>query len=145
MRSSVMYGAGDVRIEGVQEPRIEGPRDAIIRVRRASICGSALWPYKTLPHSDTGRVMGHEAIGIIAEIGADVRTLTQGDLVVMPVAFSDGTCIFCQERLQTACINGGFFGNGVVDGAQAEAVRVPQADGPVLGLAVGGDGAVMAV
>jgi threonine dehydrogenase-like Zn-dependent dehydrogenase len=143
MRATVMYGAGDVRIEGVQEPRIEGPTDAIIRVRRASICGSDLWPYKTLPHSDTGRVMGHEAIGIIEEIGADVRTLKQGDLVVMPFAFSDGTCIFCQERLQTACINGGFFGTGVVEGAQAEAVRVPQADGTLVVLPVGEDAAVM--
>ena len=143
MRATVMYGAGDVRIEGVQEPRIEGPTDAIVRVRRASICGSDLWPYKTLPHGDTGRVMGHEAIGIIEEIGADVRTLKQGDLVVMPFAFSDGTCIFCQARLQTACINGGFFGNGLVDGAQAEAVRVPQADGTLVVLPVGEDAAVM--
>ena len=143
MRATVMYGAGDVRIEKVSDPRIEEPTDAIIRVTHACICGSDLWPYKTLPHSDTGRVMGHEAVGIIEEIGAEVRTLKQGDLVVMPFAFSDGTCIFCQEGLQTACIDGGFFGTGVVAGAQAEAVRVPQADGTLVVLPVGEDDALM--
>src|SRR5205823_10935573 len=66
-----------------------------------------------------------------------------GDLVVMPFAFSDGTCIFCQEGLHTACINGGFFGNEMVPGAQADAVRVPQADGTLAVLPVGEDGALM--
>jgi len=143
MRATVMYGAGDVRIEKVSDPRIEEPTDAIIRVTRACICGSDLWPYKTLPHSGTGRVMGHEAIGIVEEIGADVNTLKQGDLVVMPFAFSDGTCIFCQEGLQTACTNGGFFGTGAVAGAQAEAVRVPEAAGTLVVLPVGEDDALM--
>jgi threonine dehydrogenase-like Zn-dependent dehydrogenase len=138
-----MYGAGDVRIEKVSDPRIEEPTDAIIRVTRACICGSDLWPYKTLPHRGTGRVMGHEAIGIVEEIGADVSTLKQGDLVVMPFAFSDGTCIFCQEGLQTACMNGGFFGTGAVAGAQAEAVRVPEAAGTLVVLPVGEDDALM--
>jgi threonine dehydrogenase-like Zn-dependent dehydrogenase len=143
MRATVMYGAGDVRIENVPDPGLEEPTDAIIRVTRACICGSDLWPYRSLPHSETRRVMGHEAIGVVEHIGADIRTLKQGDLVVMPFAFSDGTCIFCQEGLHTACINGGFFGNEMVPGAQADAVRVPEADGTLAVLPVGEDSALM--
>jgi len=138
-----MYAAGDVRIENVPDPRVQEPTDAVIRVTRACICGSDLWPYKTLQPSDGARVMGHEAIGIVTEIGSDVRTLKVGDVVVMPFAFSDGTCIFCDEGLQTECIHGGFFGSPDVPGAQSEAVRVPQADGTLYVLPVGEDDALM--
>ena len=79
-------------------------------VTRACICGSDLWPYKTMEHSETGRRMGHEAIGVVEAVGADVRTIKVGDLVVMPFAYSDGTCVFCHEGLHTSCIHGGFFG-----------------------------------
>jgi threonine dehydrogenase-like Zn-dependent dehydrogenase len=143
MRATVMYGAGDVRIENVPDPSIVEPTDAVIRVTLACICGSDLWPYKTLEHSETGRVMGHEAIGIVEAVGADVRTLKTGDLVVMPFAFSDGTCMFCADGLNTSCVHGGFFGNPEVPGAQAEAVRVPQADGTLFVLPVGEDDALM--
>jgi threonine dehydrogenase-like Zn-dependent dehydrogenase len=143
MRATVMYGAGDVRIETVPDPSISEPTDAVIRVTRACICGSDLWPYKTLEHSETGRVMGHEAIGVVEAVGADVRTLKAGDLVVMPFAFSDGTCVFCADGLNTSCVHGGFFGNPEVPGAQAEAVRVPQADGTLFVLPVGEDDALM--
>ena len=143
MRGTVMYSAGDVRIENVPDPRIQEPTDAVIRVTRACICGSDLWPYKTLQPVDGARVMGHEAIGVVEEIGADVRTLKIGDVVVMPFAFSDGTCIFCDEGLQTECVHGGFFGNPEVPGAQSEAVRVPQADGTLYVLPVGEDDALM--
>ena len=73
--------------------------------------------------------MGHEAIGVVEDIGKDVKNVKRGDFVIMPFAFSDGTCEFCQEGLNTSCIHGGFFGNPQVAGAQAEALRVPQADG----------------
>jgi threonine dehydrogenase-like Zn-dependent dehydrogenase len=138
-----MYGAGDVRIESVPDPAIIEPTDAVVRVTHACICGSDLWPYKTMEHSETGRVMGHEAIGVVEDVGAEVRDLKQGDLVVMPFAFSDGTCVFCHEGLQTSCVHGGFFGTTEVDGAQAEAVRVPQADGTLVALPVGEDDALM--
>jgi len=143
MRGTVMYAAGDVRIENVPDPTIEQPTDAVIRVTRACICGSDLWPYKSLQPSDGARVMGHEAIGVVEEIGSDVRTLKSGDVVVMPFAFSDGTCIFCEEGLQTECVHGGFFGNPEVPGAQSEAVRIPQADGTLYVLPVGEDDALM--
>jgi len=143
MRATVMYGAGDVRIENVPDPSIVEPTDAVIRVVVACICGSDLWPYKTLDPSDGSRVMGHEAIGIVDAVGTDVRTVKTGDLVVMPFAFSDGTCGFCRDGLQTSCVHGGFFGNPEVAGAQAEAVRVPQADGTLFALSVGEDDALM--
>jgi threonine dehydrogenase-like Zn-dependent dehydrogenase len=143
MRATVMFGAGDVRIEDVPDARLVEPTDAVVRVSRAAICGSDLWPYATLERSETGRRMGHEAIGVVEAVGADVRTMNVGDLVVMPFAFSDGTCVFCHEGLQTSCVHGGFFGTPDVDGAQAEAVRVPQADGTLFVLPIGEDGALM--
>src|SRR5256886_15059258 len=127
MRATIMLGAGDVRIENVPDACIVEPTDAVVVVSRACICGSDLWPYRTLEHSDTGRRMGHEAIGVVEAVGADVGTMNVGDVVVMPFAYSDGTCIFCREALQTSCIHGGVFGTVDADGAQAEAVRVPQA------------------
>ena len=138
-----MFGAGDVRIENVPDARLVEPTDAVVTVTRACICGSDLWPYKAMPPGDTGTVMGHEAIGVVEAVGADVRTLKAGDLVVMPFAYSDGSCEFCREALQTSCIQGGFFGNVKVAGAQAEAVRVPQADGTLFVLPVGRDDALM--
>jgi threonine dehydrogenase-like Zn-dependent dehydrogenase len=132
MRATVMFGAGDVRIQTVPDARLIEPTDAVIAVSRAAICGSDLWPYKTLERTETGRRMGHEAIGVVDAVGADVRTVKAGDIVVMPFAYSDGTCVFCHEGLHTSCIHGGFFGTGEIGGAQAEAVRVPQADGTLV-------------
>src|SRR6266508_2334566 len=143
MRATVMYGAGDVRVETVPDAGIVEPTDALITVTKACICGSDLWPYKSMEPSETGRPMGHEAVGVVEAVGADVRTLKVGNVVVMPFAYSDGTCVFCHEGLQTSCIHGGFFGTGDVDGAQAEAVRVPQADGTLFALPVGKDHKLM--
>jgi len=143
MRATVMYGAGDVRIENVPDPSIIEPTDAIIRVVRACICGSDLWPYNSMAPSESGQSMGHEAIGVVEETGADVRTVKRGDLVVMPFAISDGTCEFCQEGLQTACVHVGFFGNNGTNGAQGEALRIPYADGTLYPLPVGEDDALM--
>src|SRR5437764_1394474 len=143
MRATVMYGAGDVRIENVPDPKIIEPTDAIIRVTRACVCGSDLWPYQKMERCDTGRVMGHEAIGVVEEVGADVRKIKRGDFVIMPFAFSDGTCAFCHDGLQTSCVHGGFFGSTDVAGAQAEAVRIPLADGTLFPIGAHADDAVM--
>jgi threonine dehydrogenase-like Zn-dependent dehydrogenase len=142
MRATVMFEAGDVRIEDVPDPSIVEPTDALIRVTRACICGSDLHPYHQMERGETGTRMGHEAIGVIEDVGDDVRTLNVGDLVVMPFAYSDGTCAFCREGLPTACVHVGFFGNQA-DGAQAEAVRVPYADGTLFVLPVGEDDELM--
>src|SRR6266571_4582166 len=143
MRATVMYSAGDVRIENVPDPKIIEPSDAVIRVTRACVCGSDLWPYQKMEHSETGRVMGHEAIGVVEDVGADVRTIKRGDFVIMPFAFSDGTCAFCHDGLQTSCVHGGFFGTTEVAGAQAEAVRIPLADGTLFPVQVDKDDALM--
>jgi threonine dehydrogenase-like Zn-dependent dehydrogenase len=139
-----MYGAGDVRVENVPDPVIKNPTDAVLRITRACICGSDLWPYKSLEPSETGRVMGHEAIGVVDAVGGDVRTVKAGDLVVMPFAWSDGNCEFCRRGLQTSCLHGGFFGNEEIPGAQAEALRVPLADGTLYKLPVGEDDTLLA-
>jgi len=143
MRATVMYGAGDVRIENVPDPSVIERTDAIMRVVRACICGSDLWPYTSMAPSETGQSMGHEAIGVVEDIGADVRTVKPGDVVVMPFAFSDGTCEFCHKGLQTACVHVGFFGNNGINGAQAEALRIPLADGTLFRLPVGEEDALM--
>src|SRR5205823_10198055 len=141
--ASDMYGEGNVRIETVPDARLVEVTDALVRVTRACICGSDLWPYTQMEPDDASRVMGHEAIGVVDAVGSDVHTVKPGDVVVMPFAFSDGTCIFCHEGLQTSCVHGGFFGNPEVAGAQAEAVRVPQADGTLVVLPVDEDAALM--
>src|SRR5437588_651591 len=104
MRATVMFGAGDVRIETVPDARLIEPTDALVAVTRAAICGSDLWPYNMLEHSDTGRRMGHEFIGVVEAVGADVQTVKAGDVVVSPFLWSDGTCVFCREGLQSSCL-----------------------------------------
>jgi threonine dehydrogenase-like Zn-dependent dehydrogenase len=138
-----MYAAGDVRVEDVPDAAIVEPTDAILRVTRACICGSDLHPYHQMERSETGRPMGHEAIGVVEDVGAGVRSIKHGDLVVMPFAFSDGTCAFWREGLHTACVHGGFFDGYGTSAAQAEAVRVPYADGTLYPLPVGEEDALM--
>src|SRR5215208_3567941 len=143
MRATLMYGAGDVRVENVPDARLIEPTDTLVTVTRACICGSDLWPYKKMQPSETGRRMGHEFIGVVDAVGAEVRTIKRGDVVVAPFVWSDGTCVFCQQGLQTSCLHGGGWGSPDVDGGQGEAVRVPQADGTLVALPVGRDDALM--
>jgi threonine dehydrogenase-like Zn-dependent dehydrogenase len=143
MRATLMYGAGDVRVENVPDARLIEATDALVVVTRAAICGSDLWPYKSMEPSETGRRMGHEFIGIVEAVGDDVATLKAGDLVVAPFVWSDGTCLFCREGLHTSCLHGGRYGVDGVDGGQGEAVRVPQADGTLVVLPVEKDDELM--
>src|SRR5438128_6476275 len=110
---------------------------------RACICGSDLWPYKSMEPSEKGQRMGHEFIGVVEAVGKDVRTVKKGDVVVAPFAWSDGTCEFCRQGLQTSCLHGGWWGGTKLDGGQGEAVRVPQADGTLVALPVAADHALM--
>jgi threonine dehydrogenase-like Zn-dependent dehydrogenase len=139
-----MYGAGDVRVETVPDAAIRMPTDALVRITRACICGSDLWPYQDMPASTSGRRMGHEFIGIVEDVGSEVRTAKRGDLVVAPFAISDGTCEFCHEGLQTSCLHGEWWGGKDNDGGQGEAVRVPLADGTLVVLSVARDDKLMA-
>src|SRR5438477_6189067 len=144
MRATVLYGAGDVRVENVPDAHLIEPTDALVTVSRACICGSDLWPYQLMQPGEPPRRMGHEAIGVVEAVGSGVRTLKIGDVVVMPFAYSDGTCTFCHEGLHTSCVHGGFFGTVELPGAQAEALRIPLADGTLVALPVGADDALMA-
>jgi threonine dehydrogenase-like Zn-dependent dehydrogenase len=144
LRAAVMYEAGDVRVEDVPDAHLIERTDALARVTRSAICGSDLWPYKSMPTDEAGRRMGHEFIGTVEAVGSDVQKIKPGDLVVSPFLWSDGTCVFCREGLQSECLHGGRYGFGDVDGGQGEAVRVPQADGTLVALPVGEDDALMA-
>lgn len=142
MRATVMYGAGDVRVEDVPDARLVEPTDAVVRVVAGCICGSDLWPYGSMPADGHGRRMGHEFLGVVEDLGADVRGLRAGDLVVAPFVWADNTCDFCREGLQTSCRHGGMWGN-TLDGGQGEAVRVPQAQGTLVRLPVAADSALL--
>jgi len=143
MRATVMYGAGDVRVEDVPDAQLVEPDDALVRVTRAAICGSDLWPYKSMEADGAGRRMGHEFIGIVEAVGTGVTSLRAGDFVASPFLWSDGTCVLCREGMHPSCLHGGRYGDEGVDGGQGEAVRVPQADGTLVRLPVEPDAALM--
>ncbi len=131
MKATVYHGAGDVRLENVPDPSIRDAQDAIVRITRAAICGSDLWFYRGVTEPDAGNRTGHEFVGIVEAVGKNVRDFRAGDAVIAPFAWSDGTCEFCLEGLQTSCPHGGFFGSEG-SGGQAEFVRVPYADGTLV-------------
>ncbi len=132
MRATLMYGAGDVRVETIPDPVIKQPTDAIVRVVRACVCGSDLHPYHSLPHTAEGTPMGHELVGVVEETGAAVTRVKKGDFVIATFAFQDNTCVFCREGFQTACVHGGWYGTPENGGLQAELARIPLADGSLI-------------
>ncbi len=143
MRATVIHGAGDVRVEEVSDPVIKEPGDAIVRVLRSCICGSDLWPYRSMEPSAEGRRIGHEFLGVVEDTGSAVSRFRRGDLVLAPFVWSDGTCDFCREGLTTSCRHGGMWAVNGVDGGQGEAVRVPQATGTLVKLPVASDSALL--
>lgn len=143
MKATLMYAAGDVRVEDVPDPVLHEDTDAIVRITSACICGSDLWPYGSMEASEQGRRMGHEFIGVVEDVGSEVAGLTPGDLVVAPFVWADNSCEFCREGLQTSCRHGGGWGSPGVDAGQGEAVRVPQAQGTLVKLPVAADSALM--
>ncbi|MFF1555764.1 zinc-binding dehydrogenase [Rhodococcus erythropolis] len=145
MRATLMYSAGDVRVETVPDSRIKHATDALVRITASCVCGSDLHPYHSMTAADGPARMGHEFIGVVEEVGPDVATLKKGDLVVSPFAISDNTCEFCRENLQTSCSHPeANFWDGIEDeGAQAEAIRVPLADGTLVKLPVAADSALI--
>jgi threonine dehydrogenase-like Zn-dependent dehydrogenase len=128
MRATAIYGKSDIRLDTVADPIIGEPTDAIVAVTAACICGSDLWAYRGVAHRAPGQRIGHEFVGVVAEVGASVGTVAPGDFVIAPFVWADGTCPYCAEGLFTSCPNGGFWGEPGSDGGQGEAVRVPYAD-----------------
>lgn len=134
MRATVFHGPQDVRVEQVPDAQLQSSRDAVVRVTHACVCGSDLWPYGGGMPKEAGTRIGHEFLGVVEAVGADVRNVAVGDLVLSPFTWSDGTCEACSRGLPSSCARGGFFGGPAGDGGQGEAVRVPQADGTLVRL-----------
>jgi threonine dehydrogenase-like Zn-dependent dehydrogenase len=137
MRATILHATRDIRLEDVEPPRLIDDTDAVVRVVAACICGSDLWPYRGLPEIDSPQRIGHEFVGLVDEVGSDVRTVMPGDFVIAPFAFSDNTCPMCRRGVHTSCVNGGYWANPdrhghPVDGGQGEIVRVPFADGTLV-------------
>ncbi|MCU1403813.1 MAG: dehydrogenase [Glaciihabitans sp.] len=130
MRGVMMYGPGDVRVEERDAPEIVEATDAIVRLTATCICGSDLWPYRGAePLAGTPQAMGHEYIGVVEEIGADVTTVKVGDFVVGSFVASDNTCEICLAGYQSRCIHNVMMG---AIGTQAELARIPLADGTLV-------------
>jgi threonine dehydrogenase-like Zn-dependent dehydrogenase len=131
MRAAIFNEPHSITVGERRDPVVAEPRDAVVRVVLACVCGSDLWYYRGDSPFEPGPI-GHEFIGIVDDVGADVRKLAKGDLVICPFAISDGTCAHCQHGITTACAHGGFFPTMNGDGGQGEAVRVPLADGTLV-------------
>jgi len=131
MKATVYHGAGDVRLETVPDPILKEPGDAIVRVTHAAICGSDLWFYRGVTQWTPGDRTGHEFVGIVEATGREVRDVRVGDRVIAPFVSSDGTCEYCRANLQTSCVHMSNWGDDC-NGGQAEAVRVPFADGTLV-------------
>ncbi|MDP9426173.1 MAG: zinc-dependent alcohol dehydrogenase family protein [Actinomycetota bacterium] len=132
MRATVFHAPGDVRVENVPDPRVESPTDAVVRVTHACVCGSDLWFYRGISQWEEGYRCGHEWMGVVEDVGSEVRTVKPGDRVLSPFAFSDGDCEYCRKGLHTSCVHGGFWGGADSDGGQGEVVRAPLADGTLV-------------
>lgn len=148
MRATVLHAPGQVAVETVPDPRVEHPTDAVVRVTAACICGSDLWPYRGIAERPGAVRIGHEFVGVVEHVGSDVATVRVGDTVIAPFVTSDGTCASCRAGVQTSCVQGGFWAAGSdvgrsADGGQGEAVRVPLADGTLVAVPDGTDGALL--
>ena len=124
MKGTVLYGPRDVRFEDRDDPRIEKPTDAILRISAACVCGSDLWPYRGIQKIGQPMPMGHEYCGVVEEVGSEVRNIKPGQFVVGSFCIADNTCPHCRFGYQSGCENLGFM-----SGAQAPLLRVPYADG----------------
>src|SRR5438270_1221611 len=124
-----MYSAGDVRVEEREDPKIIASTDAIIKLAATCICGSDLWPYRGV-ESVNHQAMGHEYVGVVEEIGSDVKTMKVGDFVVGSFVISDNTCEICQAGYQSRCVHSAFVAETI--GTQSEKARIPYADGTLV-------------
>ncbi|NPC96418.1 zinc-dependent alcohol dehydrogenase family protein [Nocardioides sp. zg-DK7169] len=127
MRATTIHGPRDIRVSEVPDPTLELPTDAIVRVTAGCICGSDLWPYRGENPITEGATIGHECIGVVEAVGADVREIRVGDHVVVPFCHCDNTCAHCRAGAQSVCTNLGMTVSG-----QAELARVTQADGSLV-------------
>ena len=127
MRATTIHAPGDIRLSDVPDPKIGSPTEAIVKVVAGCICGSDLWPYRGENPIDAGSTIGHECVGVVEEVGGEVRDFRAGDFVVVPFCHCDNTCDHCRAGVQSACSNQGFTESG-----QAEYTVVHQADGSLV-------------
>lgn len=127
MRVTTIHAAGDIRLEERPEPVIKAPTDAIIKITAGCICGSDLWPYRGENPVSAGSTIGHEMVGVIEDVGAEVSSFKPGDFVIVPFCTCDNTCPHCLNGAQSACTNGGF-----TTGGQGEYGLVGQAEGSLV-------------
>ena len=127
MRVTTIHAPYDIRLEDRPEPKPEQPTDAVIRVVAACICGSDLWPYRGENDITPGSPIGHEVVGIVEEVGGDVRDFTPGDFVIAPFCHCDNTCPVCRKGMQAGCQN-----VGITAGGQGEYALITQADGSLV-------------
>ncbi|MET8100307.1 zinc-dependent alcohol dehydrogenase family protein [Streptomyces sp. NPDC005236] len=127
MHGAVIHAPGDVRFETLDDPRILKPTDAIIRTAVTCVCGSDLWPWRGLDTTDEAHPMGHEYVGFVEEVGAEVTTLRPGQFVVGSFATSDNTCANCRNGWQSNCLDREFMST-----CQADYVRIPNAQGTLV-------------
>lgn len=139
MRAAVYEGPGRIVVTDRPDPQVVDAGDAVVRVLATCVCGSDLWYYRGLSPRVPGQAIGHELVGVVEDVGPEVRTLRCGDLVVAPFMWSDGTCAHCRYGVTSACVHGGLWGQPGADGAQGEAVRVPFADATLVPVPGGAD------
>jgi threonine dehydrogenase-like Zn-dependent dehydrogenase len=135
--ATTIHAPGDIRLEEVPDPHVLRPTDAVVRVSAACVCGSDLWRYRGVVPVPRPSRIGHEFVGVVTDVGDEVRTVSPGDFVIAPFSYSCGTCVNCRNGIQTSCLNGGFWAGRdredlPVDGGQGEQVRVPWADGTLV-------------
>jgi threonine dehydrogenase-like Zn-dependent dehydrogenase len=129
MRGVILHAPRDVRVEQRQDPKIEQPTDAIIRITATCVCGSDLWPYRGIEPVGEAARMGHEYVGVVEEVGREVRDVRPGQFVIGSFWASDNTCEICQAGYQSSCVHRVLMGT---IGTQAELARIPLADGTLV-------------
>jgi threonine dehydrogenase-like Zn-dependent dehydrogenase len=129
MRGAVLYAPGDIRVDDRDDPTIVEPTDAVIRMAATCVCGSDLWPYRGIEEVNGPSPMGHEYVGVIEEVGSEVRNVKPGQFVVGSFFASDNTCEICRAGYQTSCVQ---RQPGAATGAQAQYCRIPLADGTLV-------------
>lgn len=127
MRVTTIHGPGDIRLEEHPEPEISATTDAVIKITAGCICGSDLWPYRGESRFTPGSTIGHEMVGVVEEVGAEVTSFAPGDFVIVPFCTCDNTCPHCLNGAHSACRNG-----GIVSGGQGEYGLVTQAEGSMV-------------
>ncbi|KAI9809506.1 MAG: hypothetical protein M1827_006812 [Pycnora praestabilis] len=132
MRAVIFKGPHKVALEDRPVPKIKDPQDIIVKVIYSALCGSELHVFRGHQPSPTGFIMGHEFTGIVEEVGDSVKSVKKGDQIVSPFTISCLDCFYCKNGYSSRCVKGALLGTAGLDGAQAEFVRVPLADGTVM-------------